>query len=200
MTRVGVVVVKTTGLPTDRRGAPSPVPHFPVSVALAWQGREGPRVWASLVGITRAVAERKDLPEALRFGGLTLDKLRGAPAASDVAKLLRGLLAEHAITHLAAWQGEWVTHFIGGEPWGLGTQYARILDVQAQIGRAAPPGTFTTNKPSIEAASAYVAGARGAGILPPDRTAEQMAIQVAHIVAEIQRLRAFAAVASRKES
>lgn len=192
-----MVVVKTTGLPFDGCGAPSAVPHFLVSVALAWPAPGGPKVWSSVVGITRTVAERKDLPEALRFGGLKLDDLRGAPAAPAVAAAMKAIIAEAGITSLAAWQSDFVVHFLGGAPWDLGMQFPRILDVRSSLARNVPAGTFTSSTPSIEAASAYVAGATGVGILPPDRTAATMALQVAAIVAEIQRLRVLNA---RKES
>ena len=200
MNRIGVVVVKTTGLPTDKRGAPSSVPHYPVAVAIAWPAAGGPKVWSSVVGITRAVAERKDLPEALRFGGLTLDNLRGAPQPATVASAMHAIIAEAGITHLTAWQSRFVTEFLGEAPWSLGIAFPRILDVQAALARAAPANTFTSSQPSISEASAFVAGAIGRGILPPDRTAATMAIQVAHIAAEVQRLRAIAAAESRKES
>lgn len=192
---MGVLAVKTTGLPTDRRGAPSTEPHFPVSVALAYPTPNGWEAWSSVVGITRAVAQRRDIVQALTFAGLTLDNLRGAPQPSEVAAQLHALIATKGIKTLAAWQAEFALHFLAPDPWGIGTMFPRVLDVCSGIGRNAPAGCFTSTKPSIAEASAYVSGTLRKGILPPDRTAASMAIQVAHIAAEAQRL----AIIARKQ-
>lgn len=192
---MGVIAVKTTGLPFDRRGAPSREPHFPVAVALAYPTSGGWEARSSVVGITRAVAQRRDLEYALTFAGLKLDDLRGAPQPADVAAQLHALIAQRGIKTLAAWQASFALHFLSAEPWALGSKFPRVLDVCSGIGRNAPAGTFATTTPSIAEASAYVAGALHKGILPPDRTAASMAVQVAHIAAEAQRL----AIIARKQ-
>ncbi len=183
---MGVLAVKTTGLPFDQRGKPEP--HFPIAVALAYPTPNGWEAWSSVVGISRAVAQRRDITQALTFAGLTLDNLRGAPPASEVAGQLHALIATKGIKTIAAWQAEFLLHFLAGDPWGLGTMFPRVLDVCSGIGRNAPAGSFATTKPGIAEASAFVSGALHKGILPPDRTAASMAIQVAHIAAEAQRL------------
>lgn len=192
---MGVLAVKATGLPFEQNGKPSTDPHFPVSVALAYPTANGWEAWSSVVGITRVVAQRRDIVHALTFAGLTLDALRGAPQPSEVAAQLHALIATRGIKTLAAWQASFVLHFLAGDPWGLGTMFPRVLDVSNGIGRNAPPGCFTSTKPSIAEASAFVSGALHKGILPPDRTAASMAIQVAHIAAEAQRL----AIIARKQ-